>query len=97
MLFKEVTIGEPASISRVTFQAVGFFGFILGYKVVYGILNYSAFVDDPQGYFINQNLVTGIALAALFAYMAYREQQKQVYLSQKISETVHPYQNGRTI
>lgn len=90
---REVTIGEPASISELLFN--GLFGFVIGYKVIYGILNYSAFVDDPQGVILSTkgNFIAGLALAALFAYMAYRDKQKQVLAKpKKVIETVHPYQ-----
>lgn len=90
---REITIGEPASISELLFN--GLFGFMIGYKVIYGIFNYNEFVDDPQGVILSLkgNIIAGIAMAALFVYLAYRDKQKQVLSTpKKIKETVHPYQ-----
>lgn len=90
---REVTIGEPASIIEMLFN--GFFGFLIGYKVIYGLLNYTAFVDNPQGIILSLkgNFLAGIILAALFVYFAYRDKQKQVMTKpKKVLETVHPYQ-----
>lgn len=90
---REVTTGEPASISELLFN--GLFGFMIGYKVIYGIFNYNEFVDDPQGVILSLkgNIIAGIAMATLFVYLAYRDKQKQVLSTpKKIKETVHPYQ-----
>src|SRR3982750_356330 len=43
---RTITIGEPATIAELVSNA--FFGFIIGYKLIYAILNYRLFVDDAQ-------------------------------------------------
>lgn len=88
-----VTIGKPASITELVLN--GIFGFIIGYKLIYGLLNYSAFVDDPQDFILSAkgNWIAGIAAAALFVYWAYAEKKKtQLPEPKQVSETVHPYQ-----
>lgn len=90
---REATIGEPASFIEMLFN--GLFGFVIGYKVIYGIINYSEFVDDPQGVILSLkgNFIAGVFLAALFVYLAYRDKQKLVLAKpKKVLETVHPYQ-----
>ncbi|MBD3749309.1 MAG: prolipoprotein diacylglyceryl transferase [Sphingobacteriales bacterium] len=88
-----VTIGKPASITELVLN--GIFGFIIGYKLIDGLLNYSAFVDDPQDFILSTkgNWIAGIAAAALFVYWAYAEKKKtQLPVPKQVSETVHPYQ-----
>ena len=90
---REIIIGEPASFAEMLLN--GIFGFVLGYKVIYGLLNYREFVDDPQGIILSLkgNYIAGLGMAALFAYLAYRDKQKQVLAKpKKVLETVHPYQ-----
>jgi phosphatidylglycerol:prolipoprotein diacylglycerol transferase len=90
---RQVVIGEPASIIELILN--GLFGFIIGYKIIYGLLNYSAFVNDPQGFILSLkgNLIAGIIFAALFAYWAYREKKKHELPTPKtITEIVHPYE-----
>lgn len=90
---RQVVIGEPASIIELILN--GLFGFIIGYKIIYGLLNYTAFVNDPQGFILSLkgNFIAGILFAALFAYWAYREKKKQELSSPKtVTEVVHPYE-----
>lgn len=95
---KTVTVGNPPS--AVDLAGNGFFGFVVGYKLVDCILNYSAFVDDIQTFVFSPrgNWVGGIIGAAAFAYWAYYEAKKQ-QLPQPKQEiiTVHPYQLMGTI
>jgi phosphatidylglycerol:prolipoprotein diacylglycerol transferase len=88
-----VTIGEPASLSELILN--GFFGFLVGYKIIYGLLNYTAFVDDPQGFILSfkGNFIAGIIVAAIFVYWAYQDKKKQqLPQPKKVTETVHPYE-----
>ncbi len=90
---RKVTIGLPASLSELVLN--GLFGFLIGYKVLDGILNYSDFVNNPQSFILSArgNFAGGIILAAVFAYMAYAEKKKQQLPGPKVvEETVHPYQ-----
>lgn len=90
---KTVTVGKPASIEELLIN--GFFGFVLFYKVIDGILNYHQLLDDTQDFLLSArgNLVGGIIGAALFAYWAYYEKKKQVLPQPQIKQvTVHPYE-----
>src|SRR3982750_3204686 len=44
---KTVVIGKPATTSELIMN--GLFGFVIGYKLVYALLNYRLFVSDAQG------------------------------------------------
>jgi len=90
---KTVVIGKPATTSELIMNAL--FGFLIGYKLVYALLNYSLFVSDAQSILMSAkgNVIGGLLLAALFAYWDYKEKDK--YKLDKPKETkvtVHPYQ-----
>jgi len=88
-----ITVGEPASISDILLNA--FFGFIIGYKVVYAIINYKLFVNDQQGVLLSTkgNIIGGIILAIVFAYWDYSEKQKtKLPKPKKVEVTVHPHE-----
>jgi phosphatidylglycerol:prolipoprotein diacylglycerol transferase len=90
---KTVTIGQPASAAELAGN--GFFGFILGFKVVDAILNYHALLDDTQGFILSArgNWIGGIIGGAAFAYWAYYESKKQeLPTPKKQVVTVHPYE-----
>lgn len=88
---KDVTLGEPASISELVGNGV--FGFIFGFKVVDAVLNYSMLIDNPQDFLLSTrgNIIGGILFAAAFAYWAYYEANKQKLPEPRKSRvTVHP-------
>ncbi|TZF83975.1 prolipoprotein diacylglyceryl transferase [Pedobacter sp. BS3] len=90
---RKVKVGEPATPAELIFNAV--FGFIIGYKILYGILNYSAFVDNPQEFILSAkgNVIGGLLLGGIFAYWAWSEKNKTRLPQPKlVEETVHPYQ-----
>ncbi|HXI01367.1 MAG TPA: prolipoprotein diacylglyceryl transferase family protein [Sphingobacteriaceae bacterium] len=90
---REFKIGEALSISEIILN--GLFGFIVGYKLLHAILNYSEFVADPPGYILslNGNFIGGLIFAAIFIYWIYSENKKQKLPQPKlVRETVHPYQ-----
>ncbi|MBL0049513.1 MAG: prolipoprotein diacylglyceryl transferase [Bacteroidetes bacterium] len=68
--------GEAASISDLV--SSGIIGFIIGYKILYAILNYSAFTDNPQAIILSLkgNLLGGILIAGIAVYLKYSEKQK---------------------
>src|SRR4051812_39320845 len=89
---KEVIVG--AAISPIELAGNAIFGFLFGYKIIDMALNYSAMIDDPQGFILSSrgNLSGGIVAAAGFAYWAYSENKKQVLpkpLTKKV--LVHPH------
>jgi len=90
---REIKVGEPASTQELIFN--GIFGFLVGYKLLDGLLNYSAFVADPQSFILSAkgSLLGGLILAGLFIYWAYIEKKKEQLNQPKIvKELVHPYQ-----
>lgn len=90
---RTVTIGEPASIMELASNA--FFGFIIGYKLIYALLNYKLFVSDAQTVILSLkgNVLGGLALAALFTYWDYKEKEKAKLPKPKTVEvTVHPHE-----
>ncbi len=90
---RKVIVGAPATSTELILN--GIFGFIIGYKIIYGLLNYTAFVDDPQGFILSTdgNFFGGLLLAAVFAYWAYNDKKKaQLPQPKTVTEVVHPYQ-----
>lgn len=92
--FKKVMIvGQPATTSELLLN--GLFGFIIGYKLVYALVNYSLFVNDAQSILMSTkgNIIGGLFFAGLFAYWDYKEKDKNKLAKTKTVEvTVHPYQ-----
>jgi len=90
---KTITIGAPASITELAGN--GLFGFILGYKLIDMALNYSALLNDPQGFILSLrgSWVGGVIGAVGFAWWAYSENKKQQLPEPKQQVvTVHPYE-----
>lgn len=90
---RTVTIGEPASFMELASNA--FFGFIIGYKLIYALLNYKLFVNDAQTVILSLkgNVLGGLALAVLFTYWDYKEKEKSKLPKPKTVEvTVHPHE-----
>jgi prolipoprotein diacylglyceryl transferase len=90
---KTIIIGKPASIEELILN--GLFGFLIGYKLVYGLLNYTEFVNNPQEFILSTsgNILAGIVLAIIFIYWAHAEKNKTKLAQPKtVKITVHPYQ-----
>ncbi|RZJ81087.1 MAG: diacylglyceryl transferase [Flavobacterium sp.] len=90
---RTITIGEPASFIELASNA--FFGFIIGYKLIYALLNYQLFVSDAQTVILSLkgNVLGGLALAALFTYWDYKEKEKAKLPKPKTVEvTVRPHE-----
>jgi len=91
---KKFLKGEPPKTSELFFSAI--FGFIIFFKLVYIVLNFSSFTQDTQGFILSTqgNLIGGIAGAVLLAYMRYREKKKeQLPKPEWVTQTLHPYQH----
>jgi prolipoprotein diacylglyceryltransferase len=98
---KKITRGLPPA--KIDIATSALIGFILGYKFVYIFLNSrEAFGGDnrPQELLLSAdgNWVAGIALAALFGYMRWREAKKE-QLPEPLTENVliHPYEHTGNI
>jgi len=90
---KKVLIGEAPKPQDFIFS--GLISFIVGFKLVGIILNYSYFYDDPQTYVLSLhgNLIGGIVAGAISVYLSYREKLKQKLETPKWEEEViQPYQ-----
>lgn len=90
---KTVTVGKPASVNELVGNGV--FGFVLGYKLVDCILNYRLLLDAPQDFLLSLrgSWIGGIIGAAVFAYWAYHEAEKQKQPKPVTKEVdVHPHE-----
>lgn len=86
-------IGKKVSAQELIVQ--GIVGFLVGYKLLYAGLNYSDFVNNPQGMILSTegHFLGGLLGAFINAYMKYREVKKEELDTPKtITETVHPFQ-----
>lgn len=86
-------IGKKVSDQELIVQ--GIVGFLVGYKLLYAGLNYSDFVNNPQGMILSTegHFLGGLLGAFINAYMKYREVKKEELDTPKtITETVHPFQ-----
>jgi prolipoprotein diacylglyceryltransferase len=86
-------IGEPASTAELISNAI--FGFLIGYKLIYALVNYKLFVADSQSVLLSTkgNVWGGVALAALFVYWSYKEKDKnKLPAPKKVEVTVHPHE-----
>jgi len=70
---KKSIIGAPAAPTDYIIS--GIIGFLIGFKILYMALNYSSFVDDPQGTLLSLkgNIIGGIVVAASLIYWRYRD------------------------
>lgn len=93
-LFKPVTIktlvGEPAKTSELMYSFL--IGFVVGYKLLYVVSNYSDFVNDTQGMLLSSkgSFLGGILFGIGSAAMRYYEKQKSrlekpVWRSEEVS------------
>jgi prolipoprotein diacylglyceryltransferase len=90
---KNITIGEPATMLELITNA--FFGFLIGYKIIYAIINYKLFVEDAQTVLLSTkgSLLGGLFLAGVFAYWDYRDKEKAKLPKPKVvTVTVHPHE-----
>jgi prolipoprotein diacylglyceryltransferase len=90
---KTVIIGKGLSTNEIILN--GIFGFLIGFKLVYGIFNYAEFVNSPQDVLLSTkgNFAAGFLVAILFIYWAYTENKKQKLAQPKtVVQTVHPHE-----
>lgn len=90
---RTITIGEPVTVTELVINAI--LGFILGFKLIYIIFNYSAFTDNPQDTIISLkgNLIGGILIAlALAVWKYYDKKKQQLPEPKKVEINVYPHQ-----
>lgn len=90
---KKVMVGKPASTQELFIMAV--FGFIIGFKLLGIIFDYSSFSENPQQYIFSSegNIIGGILGALVAVYFRYREKQKRKLDVPKLEDVdVHPYE-----
>lgn len=90
---RSIVIGQPASTGELVGNAI--FGFLIGYKLVYALLNYQLFVSDAQTVLLSLtgNFFGGLIFAALFVYWDYKEKNAHKLPAPKTVEvTQHPYE-----
>lgn len=87
------TIGKPATLTEQISN--GLFGFLIGYKLIYALLNYRLFVSDAQSVILSLDgsFIGGLLLAALFVYWNAKEKGKYKLTQPKeVKITVHPHE-----
>lgn len=74
---KKTFVGEAAKPKELIISAL--IGFIIGYKLLEGILDYDALVKDPQGFVLSLkgSFIGGIIGAAISAFFTWRDKNKQ--------------------
>jgi prolipoprotein diacylglyceryltransferase len=85
-VFIKETIGKPASKNELISNAL--IGFIFGYKIIYVVLKGGDFLANPQVFLLNTegSIIGGALMAALFAYLKYREKEKAKLPEPKLVE-----------
>lgn len=89
----DVKIGEKASTWDLISN--GLLGFLVGFKFLEAVFNYSALVENPQTFLFSSrgNFIGGLLGAALFAWMKFREKDKEKLATPKmVKQRVHPHE-----
>jgi prolipoprotein diacylglyceryl transferase len=91
---KRTLKGEKASTTDLVTSGV--IGFLIGYKLLLIILNFSDFTEDTQGFILSAkgNILGAIIGAIVGVYLKYREKEKVKEAVPKwVDEIVHPHQH----
>jgi phosphatidylglycerol---prolipoprotein diacylglyceryl transferase len=86
-------IGKRASTSELIESFV--IAFLIFFKLVYVVLHFSDFKDDPQATLISLkgNIIGGLIAGALYAFLNYREKEKKKLPEAKLQTMfTHPFQ-----
>jgi phosphatidylglycerol:prolipoprotein diacylglycerol transferase len=81
-------IGKKATTTELILN--GIFGFAIGYKLVYALINYSLFVYDAQTVLLSAkgNILGGLFFAGLFVYWDYKEKESHKLDKPKTIEVI---------
>ena len=85
--------GEKASSAELIAAAT--IGFLIGYKVLFIIFNFSTFIENTQSFIfsLQGNFLGGFISSVLFTYLKFREKQKtKLNTPIWVTEQIHPYQ-----
>ena len=86
-------VGNKLSYTEIIISLLS--GFILGYKILEGVLFYDDLVRDPQSFILSTrgNLFGGLIFAYLSYYQKNKENKKQLLSKpKKIEKIIHPYE-----
>ena len=86
-------VGNKLSYKEIIISIIS--GFILGYKILEGVLFYDDLVRDPQSFILSTrgNLFGGLIFAYLSYYQKNKENKKQLLAKpKKIEKIIHPYE-----
>ncbi|MFZ1617201.1 MAG: prolipoprotein diacylglyceryl transferase family protein [Flavobacteriales bacterium] len=95
---RKVMVGEGAKPAELIMQ--GIVGFVVGWKGLYILLNTAEVTADPPAFLLSGtgNIIGGIAVAAFFVWLLWREKEKQRLKEPKEEiVTIHPAQHGGNI
>ena len=91
---RKVMKGEAATQSELITN--GIFGFIIGYKLIGFLWQYSSITSNPREYMLSLrgNIVGGVLLAAIFTWMKYKDKEKTRLPEPKLVDVpFHPYEH----
>ncbi len=86
--------GKKATVTELVTS--GIIGFLIGYKMVFILLNFSVFIENTQGFLLSTkgNFWGGILFAGLSAYLKYKDKEKtKLDTPVVVEEIIHPYQH----
>ena len=85
-IIKDVEVGKQASTSD--YIIAGLLGFLIGFKALYMILNYSDFVNDPQSTLLSLegNIIGGILGCIGMIFWRYKESEAQKKLKYEVKK-----------
>lgn len=87
---------KGAKITTLELVTSALIGFLIGYKLLYIALNFSAFTEDTQGFLLSLkgNFLGGIVGAALSAYLNYSDNKKtRLDKPVWVEEEMYPHQH----
>ncbi|RLD74327.1 MAG: diacylglyceryl transferase [Bacteroidetes bacterium] len=91
---KKIQKGKPASVQELA--TVFIFNFVLGFKIIGGLLNYNSFAQNPQDFLFSSDgsLAGGIILAiAGTAWFYYTKKKKELHPPVWEEVTIHAQDN----
>lgn len=86
-------VGKDINPLDMVFQAIT--GFLIGWKAIGAILNWSAISMNPQKYLVSSegSIIGGLAVAGFFVYTKYKDVKKQVLPKpKKVTNLMFPHQ-----